>query len=185
MPGQRGPANPADYRLPPRPVKVFGGEFLLIQARRPDKDCRGQGSNGESPPKLPRMPGRETRLQGTSDTATGAGTVGKLVYAAPVFEKIVRQATAGMAGLRLEPMATGRTPSRILFWRPRLKAYGAGRRLSLTVPFQVARGWPIPALADHAQKVIAAEVRRLTDYEEVTVNLRVSGLFPPDEGGAP
>jgi uncharacterized alkaline shock family protein YloU len=125
-------------------------------------------------------------LQGTqSYDSSGAGTGGRILYTPAVFEKIVRQATAGLAGLRLEPLATGRTLSRIFFWRPRLKAYGAGRRLSLNVPFQVARGWPIPELAGRAQKAIAAEVRRLTDYEEVTVNLRVSGLLPADEGGAP
>jgi uncharacterized alkaline shock family protein YloU len=112
----------------------------------------------------------------------GAGTGGRIFYSPPVFEKIVRQATAHMAGLRLEPMGTGSSLNWMLFWRPRLSATGAGRRLSLKVPFQVAHGWPIPELAARAQKAISAEVRRLTDYEEVRVNLRVSGLLPAEGG---
>lgn len=110
----------------------------------------------------------------------GGAVRGRTTYALPVFEKIIRRATAGNPLVRLEPLASVGRWGFLLRWRPRLAAERAGRRLRLAVPLQVALGWPIPQLARQAQQAIAAEIRRLTDYEDVIIDVRVSGAFAPE-----
>ena len=109
---------------------------------------------------------------------------GKTEYAQSVLRKIVRQAMAGVQGLRLEPLESGNPLVKFLRRRrSRVVASGAEERLELQVPLQVEHGRRIPELAAEAQRAIAAEVQRVTGYREVTVNLRVRGLYSPGEEG--
>jgi len=122
-------------------------------------------------------------LRDESGSAQGPLVSGRLTYAPPVFEKIVRQATASIAGLRMEPPGSGNLLERLLLWMPRLPTRRGGRRQELSV--QVAWGWRIPELASRAQTAVAQEIRRLTHYQKVIVNVHVSGTFNPDGGSEP
>ena len=115
-----------------------------------------------------------------NDGATGSPVGGRIFYAQPVFEKIVRRAMADIEGVRLEPLFSATSLGRLIFWWGTKRGE---RRLQLTVPIQVAHGWRMPELARRAQQAVIAEVRHLTDYEEVIVTMRVSGCFAPEEGG--
>ena len=115
----------------------------------------------------------------TSDAPVGGHTE----YAQPVFQKIVRQAVASVQGIRLEPLEAGNPLGKFLHRRRgRVEASGAGERVELTVPLQVEHGRRIPELAGEAQRAVAEDVRRLTGYQEVTVNLNVRGLYSTGEG---
>ena len=119
-------------------------------------------------------------FQAGNDGAAAGPVSGRLFYAQPVFEKIVRRALAEIEGVRLEPLFSATSLGRLIFWWGTKRGE---RRLQLTVPIQVGRGWRIPELARRAQQAVIAEVKRLTDYEEVIVTMRVSGSFAPEEGG--
>lgn len=116
---------------------------------------------------------------GASDSRRGWVVDGRLTYAQPVFDKIARHATGNIAGLRMEPSGSGNPLESMLLWRPVI--FGRSRRRRLKVPVQVARGWRIPELCQRAQISIADEVRRLTHYESVSVNVRVAGTFDPGD----
>jgi len=122
-------------------------------------------------------------LGDAGSSARGPLIRGRLTYAPPVFEKIARQATAGIDGLRMEPPGSGNLLERFLLWMPRLPAGRGRRRQELSV--QVAWGWRIPELARRAQAAVAREIQRLTHYDRVTVNVHVSGTFNPDEDRGP
>ena len=111
----------------------------------------------------------------------GAVVPGWLVYAQPVLDRIARQATAGIEGLRMEPPGSGNLLERLLLWRPGLPS--GRRRLKMQVYVQAARGWAIPDLCRRAQAAIAGEIARLTHYQKVTVHVHVSGTFAPGEDG--
>ena len=113
----------------------------------------------------------------------GATVPGRLTYAQPVLDRIARQATAGIEGLRMEPPGSGNLLERLLLWRPGLPS--GRRRLKMQVYVQAARGWGIPDLCRRAQAAIAGEIRRLTHYEKITVHVHVSGTFNPGEEGEP
>ncbi len=101
-------------------------------------------------------------------------------YAQPVFEKIVRQAVAGVQGLRLEPLEGGSLP-RFLYRPRRVGVRKSEDRLTVTVPVQVEYGRRIPEMAGEAQRAISAEIHRITG-EEALINLRIRGLYVVDRG---
>ncbi len=108
---------------------------------------------------------------------------GKTDYAQPVFQKLVRQAMNSIQGLRLEPLDSGNPLAKFLHRkRGRVIASQAEERLELNVPIQVEYGRRIPELVGEAQRAIAEEIQRLTGHQEVTINLRVCGLFTANEG---
>lgn len=106
---------------------------------------------------------------------------GKSEYAQPVFEKIVRQAVAGVQGLRLEPLEGGGPLAKFLHRPRRVDVRKSDDRLTVTVPLQVEYGRRIPELAGEAQRAISAEVHRLTG-EDAAINLRIRGLYSQEQG---
>ena len=109
---------------------------------------------------------------------------GRTEYAQPVFQKIVRQAVSNIPGLRLEPLDAGNPLAKFLHRkRGRVVASQAEDRLELKVPLQAEHGRRIPELAGEAQRAIAQEVQRILGRQEVTINLRVVGLFDPSSEG--
>ncbi|MHC4915121.1 MAG: Asp23/Gls24 family envelope stress response protein [Planctomycetota bacterium] len=120
--------------------------------------------------------------EGNQAPSSPAG--GKTEFAEPVFRRIVRQAVASIPGLQLEPLDSGNPLAKFLHRkRGQVTARKVDDRLELNVPLQVEHGRRIPELAGEAQRAVAAEIQRLLGYQEVSVNLRVVGLFTRDEEG--
>jgi uncharacterized alkaline shock family protein YloU len=118
--------------------------------------------------------------------ASSAPVGGKTEFAQPVFQKIVRQAVASLQGIRLEPLDSGNPLAKFLHRKRGLVvASQAEDRLELAVPLQAEHGRRIPELAGEAQRAVAAEIQRLLGYQEVTVNIRVVGLYAPGEEEKP
>ena len=116
--------------------------------------------------------------------APSAPVGGQTEYAQPVFQKIVRQAVSSISGLRLEPLDSGNPLAKFLHRRRgRVVASQDQERLNLKVPLQAEHGRRIPELAGEAQRAISQEIRRVLGLEEVTINLRVVGLFAPSREG--
>jgi uncharacterized alkaline shock family protein YloU len=110
---------------------------------------------------------------------------GRTDFGQPVYEKLVRQAIKGIRGLRLEPLGSGGL-GKFLGRKPRqVTATQSEDRLDLNIDLQVEYGRRIPELVGEAQRAITEEVRRLTGHQELTINVRVRGLFgASEEGGA-
>ncbi len=109
---------------------------------------------------------------------------GKTDYAQPVYRRIVRQAIRAIQGLRLEPLDSGGPLGKFLRRKKRqVIASQADERLDLNISVQVEHGRRIPELVGEAQRAIAEEIQRITGHQEITINLRVRGLFSDESGG--
>jgi uncharacterized alkaline shock family protein YloU len=117
--------------------------------------------------------------------ASSVPVSGRIDYSQPVFRKIVRQAVGAIQGLRLEPLDAGNPLAKFLHRkRGRVIASQSDDRLELQVPLQAEHGRRIPELAGEAQRAICEELQRILGSQEVTVNLRIVGLFDPKEAQA-